>query len=148
MGTYQERLTVDMKTAMKAGDRARLDLVRMLINDIKKRQIDAQVDTLADDEEAAILQKAIKTRTDSVAQATAAGRADIAQKEQAEIDLIKTYLPRMLEGDELRSTVAALATEIGYQGPKDIGRFMKEWQARHKGRADGRAVQDALKALG
>lgn len=148
MTAYQERISADIKTAMKAGDKPRLQVLRMLLNDIKQKQLAAGRDDLPDEEEVAVLQKAIKTRTDSVAQAEAAGRSDIAGQERAEIEVIKAYLPRMLEGEELRAAVAALAGEIGYAGPKDIGRFMKEWQARHKGRADGRAVQEALKALG
>jgi uncharacterized protein YqeY len=145
---YQEKITADIKTAMKAGDKARLQVLRMLLNDLKQKQLAAQVDSLPDAEELAVLQKAVKTRSDSVAQATAAGRADIAAQEQQEIELIKSYLPRMLEGAELQDAVQALAQEIGFQGAKDTGRFMKEWQARYKGRADGRAVQEALKALG
>lgn len=148
MTAYQQKITADIKTAMKAGDKNRLQVLRMLLNDIKQKQLAAQVDELPDGDELAILQKAVKTRTDSVAQATAAGRADIAAQEQAEIDLIKSYLPRMLEGAELQDAVRALAQEIGFQGSKDTGRFMKEWTARYKGRADGRAVQEALKALG
>jgi uncharacterized protein YqeY len=62
--------------------------------------------------------------------------------------VVQEYLPRMLEGAELQAAVAAVAKEIGYAGGKDTGRFMKEWMARYKGRADGRAVQQALKALG
>jgi uncharacterized protein YqeY len=134
MANYLAKLTTDMKAAMKAGDKPRLEVLRMLISDLKKKAIDTKVDDLPDDDEAAILQKAIKTRADTVAQAKAAGRAEVAQKEQAEIDLIASYLP--------------LATEIGYQGGKDTGRFMKEWMARYKGQADGRLVQDALKTLG
>ena len=148
MTAYQERIAADIKTAMKAGDKARLQVLRMLLNDLKQKQLAAQVDSLPDAEELAVLQKAVKTRSDSVAQATAAGRADVAAQEQAEIELIRSYLPRMLEGSELQDAVRALAQEIGYQGGKDTGRFMKEWQARYKGRADGRAVQEALKALG
>lgn len=148
MGTYQDRLTADMKTAMKAGDKPRLEVVRMLISELKKRAIDAQIDALKDEDEVAVLQKAVKTRQDSVAQATAAGRAEIAQKEQAEIAIISAYLPQQMSAAEVAEKVKAVATEIGYQGGKDTGRFMKEWMARYKGVADGKLVQEALKALG
>ena len=148
MATYLEKLTADMKTAMKAGDKPRLEVVRMLISDLKKKAIDTKVDTLPDDEEAAILQKAIKTRADTVAQATAAGRTEVAQKEQAEIDLIASYLPAQLDAAAVAAKVRELAAAIGYQGGKDTGRFMKEWMARYKGQADGKLVQDALKTLG
>jgi hypothetical protein len=148
MASYLEKLTADMKTAMKAGDKARLEVVRMLISDLKKKAIDQKVDTLPDDEEVGILQKAVKTRADTVAQARAAGRAEVAAKEQAEIDVIQGYLPRQMAAAEVAAKVNALAKEIGYAGGRDTGRFMKEWMARYKGLADGKLVQEALKGLG
>ena len=72
----------------------------------------------------------------------------IAAKEQAEIDVITAYLPKQMSAAEVADKVKALAAEIGYQGGKDTGRFMKEWMARYKGVADGKLVQDALKTLG
>lgn len=147
MGTYLDRITTDMKTAMKGGDKPRLEVLRMLISDLKKKAIDAQVDALKDDEEVAILQKAVKTRADSVAQATAAGRAEIATREQAEIAIVQAYLPQQMSATEVADKVRALAKEIAYAGGKDTGRFMKEWMARYKGVADGRHVQEALKSL-
>ena len=148
MGTYQDRATADMKAAMKAGDKPRLEVLRMPISEFKRKAIDAQVDALKEDEEVAVLQKAVKTRQDSVAQATAAGRGEIAAREQAEIEVIQSYLPKQLSAAEVTEKVRALAAEIGYAGGKDTGRFMKEWMARYKGVADGRLVQEALKALG
>lgn len=148
MATYLERITADMKAAMKAGDKPRLEVLRMLISELKKRAIDQKVDNLPDDEEAAILQKAIKTRTDSVAQAQAAGRPEIAEKEQAEITVIISYLPRQMSAEEVTAKVREVAAAIGYGGGKDTGRFMKEWMAKYKGLADGKLVQEALKALG
>ncbi len=148
MGTYLDRLTSDMKAAMKSGDKARLEVLRMLISDLKKKAIDAKVDSLEADEEVAILQKAVKTRADSVAQARSAGRAEIAAREQAEIDVVQSYLPKQMSAAEVGDKVRALATEIGYSGGKDTGRFMKEWMVRYKGVADGKLVQEALKTLG
>lgn len=148
MPTYLARLTADMKAAMKAGDKPRLEVLRMLISDLKKKAIDQQVDTLPDDDEAAVLQKAIKTRADTVAQARAAGRAEVAQKEQFEIDVIASYLPKQLDAAEIAAKVREIAAAIGYRGAADTGRFMKEWMAKYKGLADGKLVQEALKALG
>ncbi len=148
MPKYLETLTADMKTAMKGGDKPRLEVIRMLISDLKKKAIDSKVDNLPDDEEAAILQKAIKTRSDTIAQAKAAGRAEVAAKEQFEVDLITSYLPKQMNAAEVAAKVKEVATAIGYQGGKDTGRFMKEWMAKYKGVADGKLVQDALKALG
>ncbi len=148
MGTYQDRVSADMKAAMKAGDKPRLEVLRMLVSEFKRKAIDAQVDALKEDEEVAVLNKAVKTRQDSVAQATAAGRGEIAAREQAEIEVIQSYLPKQMDAAEVTDKVRALAAEIGYAGGKDTGRFMKEWMARYKGVADGRLVQEALKALG
>ena len=148
MAKYLETLTADMKTAMKGGDKPRLEVIRMLISDLKKKAIDSKVDNLPDDEEAAILQKAIKTRSDTIAQAKAAGRTEVAAKEQFEVDLITSYLPKQMNATEVAAKVKEVATAIGYQGGKDTGRFMKEWMAKYKGVADGKLVQDALKALG
>lgn len=147
MANYLAKLTNDMKAAMKGGDKPRLEVIRMLISDLKKKAIDTQVDNLPDDDEVAILQKAVKTRADTVAQATAAGRTEIVAKEQFEIGVIQGYLPQQMSAADVGAKVKALAAEIGFQGGKDTGRFMKEWMARYKGQADGKLVQDALKGL-
>lgn len=148
MPNYLDKLTADMKAAMKGGDKPRLEVIRMLISDLKKKAIDTKVDNLPDEEEAAILQKAIKTRADTVAQAKAAGRPEVAAKEQFEIDVITSYLPQQMSAAEVAAKVKEVAAAIGYQGGKDTGRFMKEWMAKYKGLADGKLVQDALKTLG
>lgn len=147
MGSHLDKITTDMKAAMKSGDKGRLEVLRMLISDLKKKAIDTQVDALKDDEEVAILQRAVKTRADSVAQARAANRAEIADREQKEIEIINAYLPQQMSAAEVAAKVKALAQEIGYTGGKDTGRFMKEWMARFKGVADGKLVQEALKSL-
>ena len=144
MADYLERLIADMKLAMKSGEKSRLEVVRMLISDIKKKAEASSSDLTADDE-AAVLQKAVKSRADTVTQATAAGRDEIATKEQAEADLIQAYLPQQMSADEVAEKVKAIATEIGYGSPKDTGRFMKEWMAKYKGLADGKVVQAALR---
>ncbi|MDO8348999.1 MAG: GatB/YqeY domain-containing protein [Planctomycetota bacterium] len=148
MASYLAKITADMKAAMKSGDKPRLEVLRMLMSDLKKKAIDTKVDDLPDDEEVAILQKAVKTRADTVAQATAAGRNEIAAKEQIEIGVIQAYLPKQMAAADVADKVRAVAKEIGYAGGKDTGRFMKEWMARYKGLADGKLVQDALKTLG
>ena len=148
MATYLAKITADMKAAMKSGDKPRLEVLRMLISDLKKKAIDTKVDDLPDEEEATILQKAVKTRADSVQQAKDHGRPEIAAKEQFEIDVIQTYLPKQMSAAEVADKVREVAKAIGYTGGKDTGRFMKEWMAKYKGLADGKLVQDALKTLG
>jgi len=146
MATYLERLTADMKSAMKSGDKPRLEVIRMLISDIKKRAEAADGDLAADDE-AAVLQKAVKMRADAVAQAREAGRVEIAAREQGEIEVIQAYLPKQMSAEEVAAKVAEVAAEVGYESPKDTGKFMKAWMAQYKGLADGKAVQAALKSL-
>jgi hypothetical protein len=148
MGKHLDRISTDMKAALKSGDKPRLEVLRMLISEFKKKAIDTQVDALKDDDEVAILHKAVKTRQDSVAQAQAGGRADIVARESAEIAIVQGYLPQQMSAAEVLAKAQALAREIGYAGGKDTGRFMKEWMARYKGLADGKLVQDALKTLG
>jgi len=147
MGVYLERLATDMKAAMKARDKARLGVVRMLIADLQRKALDGKDDDLPDDAEVAVLHKAVKTRTETVEQARAVGRSEIVAREQAEIDIIRAYLPQQMSADELGAKVGALAAEIDYQGGGDRGRFMKEWMSRYKGLADGKAVQAALNEL-
>ena len=145
--SVQDRLTADMKAAMKSGDRARLEVIRMLIADLKQEQFRAGRDELDEGEELSVLRKSMKMRRETVAQAEEAGRDDIATKERAEIDVIEVYLPQMMSSDELVEKVKELAAETGYSGPQDTGKFMKEWMARYKGLADGRDVQAALKGV-
>ena len=146
MAAYLEKLTADMKAAMRAGEKDKLTVVRMLISEIKKK---AEADgDLSDDDEAAILQKSVKMRSDTIEQAKAAGRDDIVAKEEIELVWVKAYLPQQMSADEVAAKVKEVAAAIDYQGGQDTGRFMKEWMAKYKGLADGKLVQEALKTLG
>jgi len=146
MGSYLETLTADVKAAMKAGEKDKLTVLRMIISDIKKK---AEVEgELSDEAELAILQKAVKTRSDTIEQATAAGRDEIAANERKEIEMIQGYLPKQMTPEEVDEKVREIAAEIGFEGPKDKGRFMKEWMSRYKGLADGKTVQAAIGKLG
>lgn len=147
MGSYRDRITADVKAAMKAGDKARVQTLRSLLAAIKSAQDDRGEPELPDDAELALLQKACKTRRDAIAQARDAGRQDVVDSEEAEFAVIEGYLPEMLTGDALRTKVREVAAEVGYRGPKDTGTFMKTWMARYRGQADGREVQEALKEL-
>ncbi len=147
MGNYQDQLVADMKAAMKAREQDRVQVLRMLINGLKEEQLRSGRDELEEAEEVAVLRKAVKARRDAVAQAEDLGRADIADSERAEIGIIEAYLPSLITGAELEEKVRELAAEIGYSGPKDTGKFMKEWMARYKGRSEGRDVQAVLKTL-
>lgn len=147
MAKYLKQLTTDMRAAMKAGEKERLQVLRMVIAGIKQEQHQKGTDDLTDEQELQVLLRAVKTRKDSVAQAREHGRDDIAQKESHEIACIEHYLPKQMTQEELARKVTELAAEVGYQGPKDTGKFMKAWMARYKGQADGKAVQEALKQV-
>lgn len=145
MAAYLEKLTADMKAAMRAGEKDKLTVVRMLISDIKKKA-EAEGD-LSDDAEASILQKSVKMRSDTIEQAKAAGRDEIVKKEEVELEWVKAYLPQQMSEEEVTAKVKEIAEAIDYQGGKDTGRFMKEWMSKYKGLADGKMVQAALRSL-
>ncbi|MHC5070827.1 MAG: GatB/YqeY domain-containing protein [Planctomycetota bacterium] len=147
MATYLEQLTADMKVAMKAGEKERLEVLRMVIAGIKQEQHQQGTDELTAEQEMQVLLRAVKTRKDSVAQAREHGREDIADKESREITYVEHYLPQQMSPEELAQKVAEVASEVGYEGPKDTGKFMQAWMSRYKGQADGKAVQAALRQL-
>lgn len=147
MGAYLAKLIGDMKAAMRAGEKEKLTVVRMLISDIKKK-VDVEGADLSDESEAAILQKSVKMRSDTIQQAKDAGRDEIVAKEQVEIEWVKAYLPQQMTADEVNAKVKEVAEAIDFQGGKDMGRFMKEWMSKYKGLADGKLVQAALRSLG
>lgn len=148
MGKHLETLSTDMKAAMKSGDKARLEVIRMLLSELKRKAIDNKVDALPEEEEVTILRKAVKQLQETINEGKEGGRADVVQKAESELAVIQAYLPQQMDPAALAAVVGSLAAEIGYAGPKDTGRFMKEWMARHKALADGKTVQDILKTLG
>jgi uncharacterized protein len=147
MGQYLSQLTADIKIAMKARDKFRLECLRMVVAGIQEEQHRKKNDDLSDEEELEVLSRAVKTRKDSVQQALDVGRQEIADNETAEIEIIATYLPQQMTGATLTAKVQEVATAVAYEGPKDMGKFMKQWMSLYKGQADGRDVQNALKSL-
>jgi len=131
----------DMKEAMKAKDTVKLGALRMLVAEIKKREIDKR--TVLDDSE---VQKAISTmlkqRQDSIEAFTKGNRPDLAEKEKLEVDILTAYLPAQLSDAELEKLVAAAIQESGAKGPNDIGKVMKAVLAKAAGRADGKRVNE------
>lgn len=147
MNELQGKLVADMKAAMKAGEKDRLAVIRLMIAALKEAQFRGESDEMALADEQAVLRKMVKMRRDAIEQAEKVGRQEIADAEAAEIVVIEAYLPQMLSGDALMQKVREVADEIGFAGPQDKGRFMKEWMSRHKGLAEGRDVQAALGQL-
>ena len=143
--TLKERITEDMKAAMRAKDSARLGAIRLLQAAIKQKEVDERV-TLDDAAVAAIVDKLAKQRKDSIAAFTQAGRQDLADKETAELAVLQAYLPARLSAEEVAAAVKALVAEVGASGPADMGKVMGAPKARLAGKADMAAVSAAVKA--
>ena len=143
--SLKERITGDMTAAMKARDAARLSTLRMVKAAVQNREIEKGGE-LTDEELTKLLQSLVKQRRDSVEQYEKAGRAELAEKERAEIAVIEEYLPRAASREEIEEAVAAAVAETGATSMKEMGAVMKAAQARLAGRnADGRAVSEAVK---
>lgn len=137
----RQRLSDDMKAALKAGDKDRLGTVRLIIAAMKSADIEPGSKGEIDDAGiVAVMQRMLKQRRDSVEQYTSGGRPDLAAKETAEIAVIESYLPQQMDEVAVRSAIAAAVAETGAAGPKDMGRVMGVLKQRHAGRMDfGRA---------
>ncbi|MCA1617955.1 MAG: GatB/YqeY domain-containing protein [Acidobacteria bacterium] len=143
--SLKERITGDMTAAMKARDAARLSTLRMVKASVQNREIEKGGE-LSDEEMTRALQSLVKQRRDSVEQYEKAGRAELAEKERAEIVVIEGYLPRAASAEEIERAVAEAFAETGASSMKEMGAVMKAAQARLAGRnADGRAVSEAVK---
>ena len=146
--TLLARLYDDMKTAMKAGDKARLNVLRMTISEIKKDAIDTRKE-LGDAEELVILQRALKRRREAAESFEKGARPELAAIELAEAEILTTYMPAQVSDEELHAGVAALVAETGASTPRDMGKVMGKLLARFQGRLDGTRAKDAvMKALG
>jgi uncharacterized protein YqeY len=143
--SLKERITEDMKAAMRAGEKDRLGCIRMINAAIKQREVDERI-TLDDAQVLAVLDKMIKQRKESLAQFQAGGRADLVAKESAEIALITAYLPQQLSESELESLIAEAVSASAAQSLKDMGKVMGILKPKVQGRADMAAVSAKIKA--
>lgn len=144
MSTLKDRITEDMKSAMRSRDSERLSVIRMLLAACKQREVDERIE-LDDNAVVGLVDKLIKQRKDSVTAFQQGGRADLADKESAEIQVLQAYLPQRLGVDEVAAEVAALVAELGAAGPGDMGRVMAAAKARLAGKAEMAAVSAAVK---
>ena len=142
--SLKDRITEDMKTAMRAKDAARLLTIRGLLAALKQKEVDERI-VLDDAMVIAIVDKLIKQRKDSISQFSAAGRTDLVDKEAAELTVLETYLPQRLTADEVATEVAAIVAELGATGPGDMGKVMGAVKARLAGKADMSLVSAAVK---
>ena len=145
MSALKARLTDDMKLAMKSGDKSRLGIIRLLLAAIKQKEVDDRV-TLSDDDVLAILVKQSKQRRESIDQFKTAGRDDLVETEQFELEVIETYLPAKLSEAEIRQIITDTIAATGAQGVAQMGAVMNAVRAKVAGRADLAAVSQWVKA--
>jgi uncharacterized protein YqeY len=144
--SLSKQIVADLTTAMKAQDAAKLSTLRMVKAAMMNRQIEKGSE-LDDDEMQKLLQSLVKQRRDSIEQYEKAGRQELVDKEQAEIDIIEIYLPKAASHEEIEQVVAAVIAETGASSMKDMGKVMKATQAALAGKnADGRVVSEVVKA--
>ncbi|CAM2006731.1 GatB/YqeY domain-containing protein [Acanthopleuribacter pedis] len=147
MSTIRERISNDMKTAMKAKDKVRLGALRMLKAEIIKKETEAGAAELSEAEFMQLLQTMKKQRDDSIAQFEKGGRDDLAANERAELTVIESYLPKALTDEELAAVVTETAQELGATEKKDMGRLMKALKEKVAGAADGKRMSEAVKSF-
>ena len=147
MATVRERIDADLKDAMRSKNELHTSVLRMLKSAIKYKEVEPGASGPLD--ETAILQvigTLIKQRRDSVEQYKTGGRADLAEKEEQEISVLQSYLPKQLTPDELRTEVQAAITQAGAKSAKDMGAVMKLLSPKLQGRAEGRAISEEVKS--
>lgn len=149
--SLRERITEEMKSAMKAGDKQRLSTLRLISAAVKDRDIAARAeDRCAGCEDAeimAILQKLVKQREESAETYEKAGRLDLAEAERAEAEIVREYLPRPMEPNEIEEAAEQVVTELEASGLKDMGRVMGELKTRYAGRMDFSKAGAKVKTL-
>jgi uncharacterized protein len=146
----RDKLTADMKDAMRAGEKARLGTIRLMNSAIKSADIEARPsgkDAISDAEILQVFAKMIKQRRDSVEQFTSGGRAELAAAELAEIAVIESYMPQQMGEAEVKAAAMALIKEMGAAGVKDMGRVMAAMKEKYAGQIDFGKASGLVKGL-
>ena len=143
--SLKQRISDDMKAAMRAKEADRLGTIRMLLAAMKQKEVDERVE-LDDAMVVGIVDKLIKQRKDAAQQYEAGNRQDLADKEKAEITVLEVYLPQRLSADEVAAAVQGIVLELGASGPGDMGKVMGVVKQRLSGQADMGQVSAAVKA--
>jgi uncharacterized protein YqeY len=143
--SLKSQITDDMKSAMKAGDKDRLKVVRLIMAAVKQVEVDKRVE-LDDAGVLSVLDKMVKQRRDSVEQFEKGGREDLANIERAEISILETYLPKQLDDAELEALIDAAINATGAESIRDMGKVMGQIKSKAAGRADMGAVGAKVKA--
>lgn len=143
--SLREKINDDLKSAMRGGDAARRDTIRLLLAALKQREVDERK-TLTDADVLGVIEKMIKQRRDSISQFEQGGRQDLADKEKQELALLQAYMPQAISDDELAAAVAAAVAAAGASSPADMGKVMAVLKPKLAGRADMSKVSAAVKA--
>jgi uncharacterized protein len=143
--SLKDRITDDMKAAMRAKQTERLSTIRMLLAAMKQKEVDERI-VLDDVQVIAIVDRLIKQRKDSIAAFQQAARADLVDKETAEVAVLEAYLPQRLSADDIAAAVAKIVAAVGAAGPGDMGKVMAAVKAELAGKADMGLVSAAVKA--
>ena len=143
--SLKEKITEDMKNAMRAGEKERLATIRMILAAIKQREVDERIQ-LDDAQVLAAVEKMIKQRKEAIAQFESGGRADLVAKESAEIAILQAYLPAQLSEAEIGALIAAAIASTGASSIKDMGKVMGVVKAQAQGKADMGKVSALIKA--
>lgn len=143
--TLKERITDDMKSAMRSGEKERLATIRLVLSGIKQREVDERV-VLDDAQVLSVIEKMTKQRKESITQFEAGGRADLVAKEAAEMAVLQAYMPEAMSEAELATLIDAAVASTGAASIKDMGKVMAQVKAAAAGRADMAAVGALIKA--
>ncbi len=143
--TLKERITEDMKSAMRSGDKERLATIRLALAAIKQREVDERI-ALDDGQVLAVLEKMIKQRKEAITQFEAGGRADLVAKETAEIAVLRAYLPEQMSEAEIDALVAQAVAQTGATSVKDMGKVIAAVKSQAQGRADMGVVSARVRA--
>ena len=143
--SLKARITDDMKAAMRAGEKDRLGVIRLILAALKQREVDERIE-LDDAQVLVILEKMLKQRRDSIEQYSSANREDLAAVERAEVTVIQTYLPAALSAEEIEQIVARAVADSGASSPRDMGKVVALVKPQVAGRADMGQVSQLIKA--
>ena len=144
--TLNEQITNDLKAAMKAGDKARLDTLRLLRAHMIELSKRGEGKEITPEEELSVLTTALKKRKEAIEVYEKAGRSELAQQERAELEIISSYLPKQLSSEEAGKIIQRIVSETGASSAKDFGKVMPLAMKELKGKIDGKVVQEIVKA--
>lgn len=145
--SLKQKILDDTKTAMKDRDQDKVSALRLMTAAIKNREIDARPAAITEQDIIGVLKKLVKQRKDSIEQFGQAGRTDLVDKEQAELNIIEVYLPSQMDEGQIKQAVEACIAELGATSIKDMGKVMQAVTAKTQGSADNKIVSQIVKSL-